>query len=169
MSKFAGKGNVKNIPVVKMFTDREEPRKAFWAKFNETEDLILKEKISNKIQVISYYGYGGIGKSSLLLKLQEELQEKKPGIKYLFFDFEKFSELNNNILEILKVLRQNLKTKYNYSFPIFDLVVYVYETKLGKNGTKPELKNIFDEHKELSFLKDFLSEIPNIGINYLSK
>ena len=173
MSKFAGKGNVKNIPAVKMFTDREEPRKAFWAKFNETEDLILKEKISNKIQVISYYGYGGIGKSSLLLKLQEELQEKKPEIKYLFFDFEKFSELNNNILEILKVLRQNLKTKYNYSFPIFDLVVYVYETKLGKNVTKPELKNIFDENKELSFLKDFLSEIPIIGmftkIIYLSE
>ncbi len=34
---------------------------------------------------------------------------------------------------------------------------------MGKTATKPELNSIFDENKELGFLKDFLSEIPVIG------
>ena len=150
-----------NIKATKEFTDREEPRKVFWNKYNQMLHDINNEK--SPIQVISFYGFGGIGKSALLHKLNEELKEQVNNSKVEFIDFEKLVDLNNNILDILKVIRQDLKSKYNFSFPIFDLVVYVYETKMGKTATKPELNSIFNENKELGFLKDVLGEIPLIG------
>ena len=57
----------------KVFTDREEPRKSFWKLFEK-----LKANISegDDIQVLSYYGIGGIGKTSLLRKLMAEMNEK---------------------------------------------------------------------------------------------
>ena len=153
--------NILNIKATKEFTDREEPRKVFWEKYNQMLNDINNEK--SPIQVISYYGFGGIGKSALLHKLNEELKEQANNSKVEFIDFEKLADLNNNILDILKVIRQDLKSKYKFSFAIFDLVVYVYETKMGKTATKPELNSIFNENKELGFLKDVLGEIPLIG------
>ena len=150
-----------NIKATKEFTDREEPRKVFWEKYNQMLNNMGNNK--NPIQVISYYGFGGIGKSSLLHKINEELEEQASNSKIEFIDFEKLVELNNNVLDVLKVIRQDLKDKYKFSFPIFDLVVYVYETKMGKTATKPELSSIFDENKELGFLKDVIGEIPLIG------
>ena len=79
-----------NIKATKEFTDREEPRKVFWDKYTKKLDNMNKD---NSIQVISYYGYGGIGKSSLLNKLREELKEKAPSSKYEFLDFKKLSAI----------------------------------------------------------------------------
>lgn len=158
MSKFIQEDDIiVNIKATKEFTDREEPRKVFWDKY----DFVAQN--TNQPQVIMYYGFGGIGKSALLHKLSEELESKAKESKMEFLDFEKLVELNNNLLDVLKVIRQDLKDKYDFSFPIFDLVTYVYETKMGKTATKPELNSIFDENKELGFLKDFLTEIPVIG------
>lgn len=132
MPKVVNSSNNPQIKAVKEFTDREEPRKVFWEKYNKKAENIENNGIDNQVSVISYYGYGGIGKSTLLLKLNEEINQKAPNTKTEFIDFEKLVELNKNVLEILKVIRYDLKTKYDFSFPIFDLVVYVYETKLGK-------------------------------------
>ncbi len=160
MAKFVATDVKETIKATKEFTDREEPRKVFWNKYE-----MLKKNIQDNypIQVISYYGFGGIGKSSLLHKLKEELHEKEPNAKMEFLDFEKLVELHNNLIDILKSIRQDLKDRYQFTFPIFDLVTYVYETKLGKTATKPELNSIFDENKELNFLKDVITEIPLIG------
>ena len=149
-----------NVKATKEFTDREEPRKIFWDKYN-----LMKSQMNDEasIQVISYYGFGGIGKTSLLHKLMEEVNDREPESKIEFLDFEKLVEFNNNLLDVLKVIRQDLKDKYKFTFPIFDLVTYVYETKMGKTATKPELSSIFDENKELGFLKDVISDIPLIG------
>lgn len=159
MPKFIENDEIIDIKATKEFTDREEPRKVFWEKYNK----VLNENGKNPIQVISYYGFGGIGKSALLHKIYEEVQEKSPNSKMEFVDFEKLVEFNNNLLDILRVIRQDLKDDYKFTFPIFDLVTYVYETKMGKTATKPELNSIFSENKELNFLKDVIGEIPLIG------
>lgn len=160
MPKFIQSDEIINIKATKEFTDREEPRRVFWEKYN-----LIKSQMNNQapIQVLTYYGFGGIGKTSLLHKLLEEVNQKEPESKIEFLDFEKLVEFNNNLLDILKVIRQDLKDKYKFTFPIFDLVVYVYETKMGKTTTKPELSSIFDDNKELGFLKDVISDIPLIG------
>ena len=160
MPKFIQSDEIVNIKATKEFTDREEPRRVFWEKYNLIKDQMNGEA---PIQVLTYYGFGGIGKTSLLHKLMEEVNQKEPESKIEFLDFEKLVEFNNNLLDILKVIRQDLKDKYKFTFPIFDLVVYVYETKMGKTATKPELSSIFDDNKELGFLKDVISDIPLIG------
>ena len=96
------------VKAIKEFTDREEPRKVFWDKYNK---IANEMNVANPIQVISYYGFGGIGKSSLLHKLNDELEEKAPNSKIEFLDFERLTELNNNVLDILKVIRQDLKER----------------------------------------------------------
>lgn len=153
------------IKATKIFTDREEPRKAFWNKYEIMKNN-MEAQIISPISVISYYGFGGIGKSSLLLKLKEEIENKpiSKNSKIQFIDFNKIEDFHNDILEILRYLEQELKRKYNFRFPIFDLVVYKYEMKMGRNVTKNELCTIFDEYKELNYFKDVISEIPLVGI-----
>lgn len=162
MPKFVEDDEIIDIKAIKEFTDREEPRKVFWDKYNKVLNE-MNQNGKNPIQVISYYGFGGIGKSALLHKLHEEVNQKAPNSKIEFVDFEKLVEFNNNLLDILRVIRQDLKDNYKFTFPIFDLVTYVYETKMGKTATKPELNSIFNENKELNFLKDVIGEIPLIG------
>lgn len=146
MPKFIQNDEIQvNTKATKEFTDREEPRRAFWEKYNLVKSK-MAEGNNAPIQVLTYYGFGGIGKTSLLHKLMEELNQKEPKAKVEFLDFEKLVEFNNNLLDILKVIKQDLKDKYKFTFPIFDLVVYVYETKMGKTATKPELSSIFDEN-----------------------
>lgn len=162
MPKFINNENLVRIKAVKEFTDREEPRKVFWKNYDQIKNN-MKNNIAVPINVITYYGYGGIGKSRLLLKIRDEMIERENDIKYEFLDFEKIAELNNNLLEILKYIKYDLNKKYNFSFPFFDLAIYEYETKLGKDVTKKELASIFEENAALSVLTDVLEEIPIIS------
>lgn len=65
------KRNDNTLKANKIFTDREEPRAAFWKNYN-----LLKDNLTNDadIKVLTYYGIGGIGKSSLLKKIISELE-----------------------------------------------------------------------------------------------
>ncbi|MBR1646709.1 MAG: hypothetical protein IJ685_08030 [Selenomonadaceae bacterium] len=56
------------ISAVKEFTDRTEPRKAFWNRY--------AKMVSEGSTVISFYGAGGVGKSALLKKLEEEIKHR---------------------------------------------------------------------------------------------
>ncbi|MCR5425257.1 MAG: tetratricopeptide repeat protein [Lachnospiraceae bacterium] len=53
-----------------LFTDRTEPQKAFWEKYNGLNTA------QGLIDVIHYYGVGGIGKTSLLKKLMDDLLDQ---------------------------------------------------------------------------------------------
>ncbi len=75
--------NSRHISAEELFTDREEPRKAFWDVYNEMEQ--------GDYNVVAYYGIGGVGKTTLLNKLVKELYERKTNKKKLshaFFSFE---------------------------------------------------------------------------------
>lgn len=65
-----------------IFTDREEPRRAFWTVY----DRVHSEPGS--VEAISYYGVGGIGKSSLLFQLMRELKERAPDSPEVYYSFE---------------------------------------------------------------------------------
>ena len=54
---------------IEQFTDRTEPQKAFSQQY-----LAMTEAANDQPgRVLSYYGMGGIGKSTLLIKLQNNL------------------------------------------------------------------------------------------------
>ena len=52
-----------------LFTDRDEPRKAFW------DTLRKLEENPGSSGVITYYGEGGIGKSWLLRELKRNTEQ----------------------------------------------------------------------------------------------
>lgn len=140
------------------FTDREEPRKVFWNRFNK-----MKENITdiNSVNVITYYGIGGIGKSSLLRKIIEELEQnaelekiKKP--YYLFFNFEDSQEPS----VILSMMKNKLQSDYDFKFLRFDFAMYIHALKIGKNVDKPEVKSIIENSDLLKAIVEVTGEIP---------
>ena len=106
------------------FTDRTEPRKAFWDEFELVKNELSSE---SQVHVLSYYGIGGIGKTSLLHELQKETNEKAPDTKYIHFDFDKATDP----LTVIRNMRNLLLAKYKFSFPLFDVADYLYAQKTG--------------------------------------
>lgn len=122
-----------------LFTDREEPRQAF---FNTLRKL---EENPGSSQVITYYGEGGIGKSWLLAdlkrrteRLDSESEESRFADGFVFrgeyvpvlYNFETATDL----IEVLCSLRYSLYLlKNDLSFPLFDCAIRRYKEITGKN------------------------------------
>lgn len=142
----------------KIFTDREEPRAAFWKKYD-----LFKKGLQNDdgdIQVLSYYGIGGIGKSSLLKKLQQEISEKVPNGKHVYFDFTIVQESR----DVLGYLRNKLNTVYGFKFPLFELGEYMYARKIGDKVTEPQIKGFIDRSPFLSAIIPAAGVLPLVGV-----
>lgn len=153
----------KNIGVeraTRKFTDREEPRKVFWDKYN-----MMRNNFSNleDIFVITYYGISGIGKSALLRKIVQEIKEKAEANKekpyYLLYDFEVAQDPET----VLTFMKNKLENEYNFDFFRFDFARYYYAIEFGKDIDKPEIKTIIQKSKFLSFLVKVAGELPTIG------
>lgn len=155
--------NNKKIKAVKEFTDREHPRKVFWDKYNYIKDAIKNKEDNIPVSVIFYYGVNGIGKTRLLKQLRLEIEEFNKDTKYISVDYDKLDKFNNNILDTLRYMEADLKSRYNFEFPLFDLAAYKYEIEDGKAASKPELKRIFDDNKSLSFLSGVIQDLPIVG------
>ncbi|MBR5539443.1 MAG: tetratricopeptide repeat protein [Clostridia bacterium] len=126
------------------FTDREEPRAAFWNKYNSFKT----EMADGNVRVISYYGIGGIGKSSLLKKLRCEMDERIKSPRYVDYNFEVSTEPKS----VLEALRHILQDKYHFSFTLFDLGIYAYARKIGLNPKLPEIKAFIERSPILGLL-----------------
>ena len=139
----------------RIFTARVEPRQAFWKKYNKLESNI--QNIED-IYIIAYYGIGGIGKSALLKKLSEEMEEK--GVQNTLFDFETSQEPQ----KIMYLIKNKLERKYEFNFPKFDLAIYTYAIKIGQDANKPEVKSIIEQSRTLSLITEAIGELPTIGL-----
>lgn len=107
-------GRKKRKPAVREFTDRTEPRKAFWARFEKMEN--------DGSTLITFYGAGGVGKSSLLRKLQDEIISlERDDIAFVCGDFEKHLEP----LSMLQEMRRDLESQ-GCIFPLFSTGEFYY-------------------------------------------
>jgi len=142
---------------VRIFTDRQEPRDAFWKKYN-----LLKAEMSemDDIHVLTYYGIGGIGKSRLLDKLKEEMEEKITNPYYAEIDFNNYQDSRIT----LNKLKSTLSEKYRFVFPLFELGNYAYAKHVGERIDSPEIKSIAERSPFLSLLKSVLGTIPVVNI-----
>ena len=128
----------KTKPASKEFTDRIEPRKAFWNLYQQ----LFKEEDS---LVITFYGAGGVGKTALLDKLEEEIKNRESTLAntkcvYVRYDFNR----STNLLEILKTFKFQL-AYYGCNFPLFDTGSYYYELKTGQDITPPKAKSMMEK------------------------
>lgn len=152
----------KENKAIKEFTDRVEPRNVFWKNYKLIETAMeTNEKIP--IQVVNFYGIGGTGKTRLLKQLRLEMKNNEKEAKICYIDFEKLKTFNGEPASILNAIKVELKNKFNYEFPLFELAYYEYKIKLGVDISKPELRNILLKNKELNFLASFIEEIPLVG------
>jgi len=149
--------NKKSVPQAnKIFTDREDPRKLFWNTYSEFKNNLDKP---NDIKVITYYGVGGIGKTSLLIQLRKELKEKITHPQFVYFDFNTATDART----VLKKIRNILQNDYNFEFPMFDLALYFYLVKLAEHIEKDEIQSLTSKSPILSSLIDICGVIPIVG------
>ena len=136
---------IKELRASKIFTDREKPRESFWKKY---KNCINAPAGNRDVYVLVYYGIGGIGKTTLLHKLEEELEKQKK--KYIYLDLGTQQEPR----EILGQLKNQLVIKYNFSFHLFELCQYCYQLKIGEDANLPEIKGFISKSSFLSTLID---------------
>lgn len=142
----------------KLFTDREEPRKVFWDAYT-----LFKSNITagddNELKAISYYGIGGIGKSSLLKQLKTEMVERVEKPLTITIDFED----NQDVIAILTKMRNLLRNNHRFEFPIFDLAYLAYMQKQGHQVKKEEIESFISSSPLLNAVLDISSVIPVAG------
>ena len=123
-------------PAHMLFTDREEPREAFWKTLRRLEE----EPQSH--QVITFYGEGGIGKTWLLNELKRNIDRMETEKRYSFDDGFVFRgkytavlydlETSTDMIEVLCHLRYRLQAaQKDLAFPIFDVAVKKYKEITG--------------------------------------
>ena len=98
-----------------LFTDREIPREAFWNVYNSMEP--------GDVTAIGYYGVGGIGKSTLLKKIAQEIDEQKKeskGLDYITYSFEEDTTKEGFLFRLSREMCLRIK---GLSFPIFDAAI----------------------------------------------
>ncbi len=103
----------------KHFTDRIEPQKAFWDKY----DTMVSEP--GGYNIIHYYGIGGIGKTELLKKILADLIDKKGNTNAILYSFE--SEKNRDKAALLYTLARQIEIRVKSAdFYVFYYAYYKY-------------------------------------------
>ena len=147
------------IPAVKEFTDRVEPRKAFWNRFAK-----MCEEGST---IISFYGAGGVGKSALLKKLEEEIKHRdavtNSQCKYVKYDF----SIGTDTREVLRTFKFQL-SKYGCSFPLFDVGNYYYSLKVGQDAAPPRTQSALEQIPLVKKLTKSLSKASSVSGSAMS-
>ena len=140
-----------SINATKEFTDRDEPRNIFFKAFNEYKN---NEK---KLNVLMFYGIGGIGKTSLLndfkKSIAEECKNSYINIININLDIAAFDTSASYLLNISDQLKINHK--------VFDYAIYRY-FKLIKRPILDSRNYKFDESSILFDLADSISQILGI-------
>lgn len=137
------------------FTDRVD--------YIETFRKRIRTENEETYSILSFYGVGGIGKSTLRKELGKILDAEYKDIIWTYVDFElpPFREAETALYH----LRKSLKEKHKVDFPAFDIAYTVFWQK-----THPQLtitkENIpfFDEGSILSSLLSSASGIPLVGL-----
>ena len=147
--------NTAYLRAEELFTDREEPRKAFWDIYNSIE--------KGCSDVITYYGMGGIGKSSLLKQLCYEIKENTPKKEMPNFAFCSFEGNVSKEEFLFSLSRQMMLYDKKLRFPLFDAAF----TRIAATDGK-DLKR-FEETARKSFADNELVDIAiNIGGQFIT-
>lgn len=153
-----GHANEGRYSANKKFTDRVFYKDIFW---NEVDDIKSQSSQNNlQYHVISFYGIGGIGKSSLQKELCHVIDEEHSDIIYSCADFANLS--NHTPAKLLLELAKSFEHK-GILFYHFGLAYAIYFQKTHK-----DLMLNYNEHntidENIGFIADILSVIDGLGI-----
>ena len=147
------------ISANKEFTDRDEPRKAFWQRY-------AKMCIEGST-IISFYGAGGVGKSALLEKIEDDIKHndefKHDKFKYVKYDF----SIGTDPREVLKNFKTQLAV-YGCTFPLFDVGDYYYSLKTGQDAKAPHTPSTLLQIPWMKKLSKSLSKVTSVSGSAMS-
>ena len=146
--------NKNDIKFKTLFTNREDAKKFFWDNYQ------LCKSTPEDIHVIQFSGIGGIGKSALLNNLINEMQTAPKRIKFAYFDF----SIKQDTHSFLVFIKNQLSNKYGFSFPLFELGLYIYYKKIGIDIEYLKETSFLDNSPLLSFMLEVMGNIPFINI-----
>lgn len=147
----------KKLQATRIFTDRQEPRDAFWNNYKKVKETLHQNR---EICVLEYYGIGGIGKSTLLHKLSIEMKEKLENPRIAMFDFSR----KQDMITVLESLRNQLQDNYEFEFQKFDIGLYAYAKKVGEDMKDLKMKSFVDNSPALSCILETMGVIPTVNI-----
>lgn len=140
---------------VKEFTDRVEPRKAFWTRY--------AKMVAEGSTIITFYGAGGVGKTTLLKKIEDEIQHRDAvtnvTCKYVKYDF----AISTDPHEVLKTFKFQLAA-YGCAFPLFDAGNYYYSLKTGQDITPPKAKSMMEKIPWLNAVKSRIEKADALAV-----
>jgi tetratricopeptide (TPR) repeat protein len=139
----------------RLFTDREDLIRVFRA--------AVAASAGRSLSALVFYGVGGVGKTSLLHRLREELAEALP---HAFVDLGNLGDRTYAYREVLVKLRSDLGTRFNIDFPRFDLCLAVL---LAREGDEPPPLIRMNPRVAGTFklVLDLLQVVPGVGAGAL--
>ncbi len=121
---FEQRESLPQVAALKYFTDREEAIEAF--------ERYLHAPAGTDLRVLTFYGVGGIGKTTLVRKLCDDLQQA--GISHVRYDLSTVRDQTQAYREALLQMRCDLESQFRIPFPRFDLCLAVI---LAREGGEP--------------------------------
>jgi tetratricopeptide (TPR) repeat protein len=118
------------VAALKYFTNREGAIEAF--------ERYLNAPAGTDLRVLTFYGVGGIGKTTLINKLRDNLRQAQ--IPHARFDLQTVRDPTQAYREALLQMRCDLESQFRISFPRFDLCLAVILAREG--GEPPPLVQI---------------------------
>jgi|GEM_PF-3214954 len=153
-----------------LFTDRKGPQAVFKDNIIELSASLASEP---EVKVVTFYGHGGIGKTSLCKELMGKLGNSSidnglyKNCKYVYFNFEEAQTAS----DVLKLMAKKLEDNYSsFKFRRLDYALFLLGIEKGLDTSKPELKGLQDKSELAGLLFDTIDLIPGGGIvSYLAK
>jgi tetratricopeptide (TPR) repeat protein len=118
------------VAALEYFTNREGAIEAF--------ERYLNAPAGTDLRVLTFYGVGGIGKTTLINKLCDNLRQAK--IPHARFDMQTIRDQTQAYREVLLQMRCDLESQFGIPFPRFDLCLAVILAREG--GEPPPLVRI---------------------------
>lgn len=155
MSKSNVENGIEKVEVNKVFTDRISARDAFWKSYDEINSDLENYK------VLSYYGLGGIGKTTLIEKLISEVKEKDGS--FINFNFEYYSSIDKVL--VLRDLGSKLfkLDKDRFKFYRFRIALSRYAEETEQElEIKNENSSFLSKNAIADLCLDLTESIPDI-------
>ena len=142
-------GQANSAPAQRQFTDREEPQESFVRS--------LAEVNNREYSILTYYGVGGIGKSSLQRHLKSAHLDQREDNVYSWVDFD--LEANRAQHKALRILSQNFRSKFKIKFTAFDIAYIIYWCKaFPDHDIKKDGLPFLEEGSQLSSIVGLFEE-----------
>lgn len=121
-----------------------------------------KEAKEDSINVINYYGIGGIGKTKLCELLSKSIC--KDDIMFVKYDFENAIDVKDVLIHMKNAI---CKEYGKFYFPIFECACLILESKLNAQEIAFQVKkknSLFEKYPSIANLLDLIGQLPKIGI-----